>query len=84
MWLQTQVREDLLYGRLLQDRRNDLQLATAIRAVLPARAAWRWAPQRTAACRLKPLMSAHNPDAQPVTLPMYERASHMTLGAAVA
>jgi hypothetical protein len=28
------VRKDLLDDRLLQDRRNDLQLATAVRAVL--------------------------------------------------
>jgi hypothetical protein len=28
------VREDLLDDRLLQDRRNDLQLADAVRAVL--------------------------------------------------
>ncbi len=32
--LQPQVREDLLDHRLLQDRRNDLQLAAAVRAVL--------------------------------------------------
>ncbi|MBC7734585.1 MAG: hypothetical protein H7306_22270 [Bacteriovorax sp.] len=32
--LQTQVRKDLLDDRLFQDRRNDLQLATAGRAVL--------------------------------------------------
>jgi hypothetical protein len=32
--LQTQVREDPLDHRLFQDRRNDLQLATAVRAVL--------------------------------------------------
>ena len=31
--LQTQVREDLLDHRLLQDRRDDLQLAAAVRAV---------------------------------------------------
>ena len=31
--LQTQVREDLLDDRLFQDRRNDLQLTTAVRAV---------------------------------------------------
>ena len=32
--LQPQVREDLLDDRLLQDRRDDLQLAAAVRAVL--------------------------------------------------
>ena len=32
--LQTQLRQDLLDDRLLQDRRNDLQLAIAVRAVL--------------------------------------------------
>ena len=32
--LKTQVREDLLDHRLLKDRRDDLQLATAVRAVL--------------------------------------------------
>jgi len=32
--LQTKVREDLLDHRLLQDRRDDLQLAPAVRAVL--------------------------------------------------
>jgi hypothetical protein len=31
---QTEVSEDLLDHRLLQDRRNDLQLAAAVRAVL--------------------------------------------------
>jgi len=31
--LQTQVREDLLNHRLLHDRRDDLQLAAAVRAV---------------------------------------------------
>jgi len=31
--LQTEVREDLLDHRLLQDRRDDLQLAAAVRAV---------------------------------------------------
>ena len=32
--MQPQVREDLLDHRLLQDRRDDLQVAAAIRAVL--------------------------------------------------
>ena len=32
--LQTQVREDLLNHRLVQDRRNDLHLTATIRAVL--------------------------------------------------
>ena len=32
--LQAQVREELLDHRLLEDRRDDLQLATAVRAVL--------------------------------------------------
>lgn len=32
--LQTQVREDLLDDRLFLDRRNDLQFAAAVRAVL--------------------------------------------------
>jgi len=31
--LQTQVREDLLDHRLFQDRRDDLQLAAAVRAM---------------------------------------------------
>jgi len=31
--LQTQVREDLLDDRLFEDRRDDLQFATAVRAV---------------------------------------------------
>jgi hypothetical protein len=32
--LQSQVREDLFDHRLLQDRRDDLELAAAVRAVL--------------------------------------------------